>query len=186
MPPAPSFPLHHGRLSLSFVGTLGDRAGAPIERLARPSDLAAWLKVAGLEPAGIVVTAKAFARAVELREAIARVVTAVYARKTPASPDVASMNAAARKVAPIALDARTLNVVNDARDRVGAALGMIARDAIELLAHREDRERLRACALDSCGSIFLTPAGRRERRWCSMARCGNRAKVAAFRDREAR
>ncbi len=34
-------------------------------------------------------------------------------------------------------------------------------------------------------AIFLTPAGHRERRWCSTARYGNRAKVAAFRRRTA-
>ena len=43
------------------------------------------------------------------------------------------LSAAARKVAPIALDARTLGIVNRSRDRVGAALGAIARDVIELL-----------------------------------------------------
>jgi predicted RNA-binding Zn ribbon-like protein len=54
---------------------------------------------------------------------------------------------------------------------------------VELLGNSDERARLRTCGLASCGSIFLTPAGRRERRWCSMARCGNRAKVSAYRDR---
>ena len=183
MDPEPAFPMHHGRLSLSFVGTLGDRGSAPIERLARPADLAAWFAGAGLESADVPVTPAALRRAIRLREAIARVVAAVSAARVPSDDDVATLNAAARKVAPIALDPRTLGIVSRSRDRVGAALGAIARDVIELLARPEDRERLRTCALASCGSVFLTPAGRRERRWCSMARCGNRAKVAAFRER---
>ncbi len=179
----PTFPMHHGRLSLSFVGTLADRGSVPIERLARPADLAAWLAGAGLESADVPATPTSLRRAIRLREAIARIVAAVSAAHVPADDDVASLNAAARKVASIALDAGTLGVVSRSRDRVGAALGAIARDAIELLARPEERERLRTCAQASCGSVFLTPAGRRERRWCSMARCGNRAKVAAFRER---
>ncbi len=175
--------MHHGRISLSFVGTLGDRGSVPTERLATPSDLAAWLSNAGLESADIPVTPAALRRAIKLREAIARVVLAVSCAQVPSDDDVSSINAAARKVAPIALDATTLSVVSSPLDRVGAALGAIARDAIELVARAPDRERLRTCALASCASIFLTPAGRRERRWCSMERCGNRAKVAAFRER---
>jgi len=177
------FPMHHGRISLSFVGTLGDRGSTPHERLNDPADLRAWLAVARLESSDVPVTASGFRGALRLREAIARAARAIHAGKSPSAQDVASINAAARNVAPIALDARTLRVVGASRNRLGAALGAIARDAIELFADQDERERLRTCAQPSCGSLFLTPAGRRERRWCSMARCGNRAKVAAFRER---
>jgi predicted RNA-binding Zn ribbon-like protein len=37
------------------------------------------------------------------------------------------------------------------------------------------REHVHTCP--SCGWLFLDPRGRR--RWCSMATCGNRAKVRA-------
>ncbi|MFF0345919.1 CGNR zinc finger domain-containing protein [Kribbella sp. NPDC004875] len=46
--------------------------------------------------------------------------------------------------------------------------------ASELLTG-ESREYVRSCP--SCGWLFLDPRGRR--RWCSMATCGNRAKVRA-------
>lgn len=39
------------------------------------------------------------------------------------------------------------------------------------------RAQVRRCPGDSCGWLFLDPRGRR--RWCSMATCGNRAKVRA-------
>ncbi|HEY3511466.1 MAG TPA: CGNR zinc finger domain-containing protein [Kribbella sp.] len=39
----------------------------------------------------------------------------------------------------------------------------------------QSREHVRICP--SCGWLFLDPRGRR--RWCSMATCGNRAKVRA-------
>ncbi len=80
------------------------------------------------------------------------------------------------------LDPKTLVTREEIADPIHAALGRLARDAVELIGDRTERGRLRACGLDACGSIFLTPVGR-DRRWCSMARCGNRAKVAAFRER---
>lgn len=48
--------------------------------------------------------------------------------------------------------------------------------------HRElDRvlDRLRTC--QGCGTVFLDSSTNRSRRWRSMARCGNRSKVRAFR-----
>ncbi len=39
------------------------------------------------------------------------------------------------------------------------------------------RATVRACPGDGCGWLFLDPRGRRV--WCSMAACGNRAKVRA-------
>lgn len=54
----------------------------------------------------------------------------------------------------------------------------VAAAAAELLASG-DRARLRRCAADACGRWFYDVSKNGRRRWCSMARCGNRAKVAA-------
>jgi predicted RNA-binding Zn ribbon-like protein len=125
-----------------------------------------------------------FRRALALREAIARVAAALVARTAPAAGDIAVINAEAKAgAARTSLDPASLTIVEDARDPIAAALGHIARDAIELFGTPAERARLRTCGLPSCGSVFLTPAGRRERKWCSMERCGNRAKVASFRER---
>jgi predicted RNA-binding Zn ribbon-like protein len=45
-----------------------------------------------------------------------------------------------------------------------------------------DLATVHACPGHECGWLFLDPRGRR--RWCSMRSCGNRAKVAAFRERQ--
>jgi predicted RNA-binding Zn ribbon-like protein len=186
-PPNREFPLHHGRLSLSFAGTLGDRGSAPLERLESPAALAAWFHAAGISSGPDAVSPRAFAAALRLREAIARTAAALVARAKPAHDDITLINGAAKKSSQrIALDPDTLAVFDDVRDPVATALAAIARDAIELFGNPGERARLRACGLVSCGSIFLTPAGRRERRWCSMARCGNRAKVNAHRMRTLR
>ena len=44
------------------------------------------------------------------------------------------------------------------------------------------RAHVRVCPGESCGWLFLDPRGRR--RWCSMATCGNRAKVRAHAARQ--
>jgi predicted RNA-binding Zn ribbon-like protein len=51
----------------------------------------------------------------------------------------------------------------------------IARDAIDLVAGPH-AERIRECAADDCSLIFVDLSRPGQRRWCSMERCGNRAK----------
>lgn len=51
----------------------------------------------------------------------------------------------------------------------------------DLLA-RPERATVRACPGAGCGWLFLDPRGRRV--WCSMAACGNRAKVRAHAARQ--
>jgi predicted RNA-binding Zn ribbon-like protein len=50
----------------------------------------------------------------------------------------------------------------------------LAREAGDLLA-TTDLGHVRACPGTGCGWLFVDPGGRR--RWCTMAVCGNRAKV---------
>ncbi len=181
----PQFPFHHGRVALSFVGTVGDRGSLATERLATPRAMAAWLRASGLSTETVSPSQAQLRRALALREAIARAVQAVVAKRSPSKADVELINGVARRWAPrLALDPRTLTLARSARNPVETSFGRIAVDAIELLADPDERSRLRTCGLDSCGAIFLTPAGRRERRWCSMERCGNRAKVTSFRSRQ--
>jgi predicted RNA-binding Zn ribbon-like protein len=58
-------------------------------------------------------------------------------------------------------------------------LAAIARSAAELIAEGPSA-RLRVCSNPSCGLFFYDNSRTRRRRWCSMSRCGNRHKVAAF------
>ncbi|MEV6692243.1 CGNR zinc finger domain-containing protein [Micromonospora sp. NPDC051196] len=69
-------------------------------------------------------------------------------------------------------------------DDVGLGLPLLAcaRAAADLLTSPA-RAEVRACPADDCGWIFLDRRGRR--RWCSMATCGNRAKVRAYAARRA-
>jgi predicted RNA-binding Zn ribbon-like protein len=58
-------------------------------------------------------------------------------------------------------------------------LAAIARSAAEILVEGP-AARLRLCANPACGLFFSDMSRTRRRRWCSMALCGNRHKVAAF------
>jgi predicted RNA-binding Zn ribbon-like protein len=58
-------------------------------------------------------------------------------------------------------------------------LAAVARSGAELIAEGI-RARLRVCANPHCGLLFYDNSHTRQRRWCSMAVCGNRSKVAAF------
>ena len=58
-------------------------------------------------------------------------------------------------------------------------LAAVARSAAEIIAEGS-RARLRLCANPQCGLFFYDDSRTRCRRWCSMAVCGNRSKVAAF------
>lgn len=64
-----------------------------------------------------------------------------------------------------------------------ALLG-ITQSAAELIA--ESSSRIKRCAGPNCKLYFYDTSRRRDRRWCSMQVCGNRAKVAAFARRRRR
>jgi predicted RNA-binding Zn ribbon-like protein len=63
-------------------------------------------------------------------------------------------------------------------------LAAIARSAAEILVEGP-QAHLRLCANPSCGLFFCDASRTRRRRWCSMAICGNRHKVASFARRHA-
>jgi len=58
-------------------------------------------------------------------------------------------------------------------------LAAIARSGAELIAGGA-RDSLKQCANPDCRILFYDDSRTHRRRWCSMALCGNRSKVAAF------
>ncbi|GAA2162718.1 CGNR zinc finger domain-containing protein [Actinomadura napierensis] len=70
-----------------------------------------------------------------------------------------------------------------AAEPVTAMLAVLARDALDLVASTA-LARVRACAGDRCGALFLDTSRPGTRRWCSMNTCGNRAKKDALHARD--
>ncbi|MBZ5527132.1 MAG: CGNR zinc finger domain-containing protein [Acidobacteriia bacterium] len=61
-------------------------------------------------------------------------------------------------------------------------LTAIARSAAEIIS--EGAAALRRCANPECPLLFYDDSRNGRRRWCAMASCGNRSKVAAFAKRK--
>ena len=134
--------------------------------------------------------------ALALRAAITRLAACAADRTEPDPDDVDILNlfAATPDIPPV-LDGgrRQAGAVSI---RPGQVLSTLARDAVALLAETatarstvatptDGAGRIRRCSADGCGMVFHDESRTGTRRWCSMARCGNRAKVRAFRERAA-
>jgi predicted RNA-binding Zn ribbon-like protein len=64
-------------------------------------------------------------------------------------------------------------------DNLEWLLAAIARSAAEIIVEGAAAP-LRVCSNSGCGLLFYDTSRTHRRRWCSMARCGNRHKVATF------
>jgi predicted RNA-binding Zn ribbon-like protein len=146
-----------------------------------PSSLAQWLVERGLLTRQPEVTDEDEAEAVILGGAIARTLAARAARATLASRDVATINSYADGEPPGAVLRDDGSDLRASPTPVAAAFAAIARDAIETVAR--SGHLLRTCEGTDCANVFLDRSRGGRRRWCSMTRCGNRAKAAAFRRR---
>jgi len=119
-----------------------------------------------------------------LREALAASVHARLSERAVAARDVRAVNLAAATPVPTArlrAEAGWLGR-RDPVLSVAEILSVIARDAIELLTGPQ-LPLLRECEGSDCTGVFVDASRARRRRWCSTARCGNRARVAAHRSR---
>lgn len=161
---------------LNLVATVGRRGTTnPIERLTE-STLGSWLSHMGLAAElGDLDQLHA------LRESTRRLLEATADSSRPRADDVHQVNSCAgRQVAAqrlILTGADGVTVTTPPQD----ALGVLARDAIALLADRRLLDRLRRCDAHECRMFYLDTSQGHRRRWCSMQRCGNRAKAAQHR-----
>ena len=176
------------RLSLDFLSTLSNRSSeAAVERLPDAASLAGWLEAAGQGPLAGRVTSADLALAHRLREATFALVDAAMSATTAAADPVDLVNRAAEPTLPARRLVREPQGVRAARRPLTPreALAAVARDAIDLLAG-DELSRVRECAADDCTGLYLDASHCRRRRWCSSARCGNRARVSAHRSRARR
>jgi len=153
------------------------------ERLHGPTDLATWLE-GRFEACDGTVTERDLTDAKGLREAIASIATRLSTdeRPDPRHVDVINLFAATPDIPP-RLAGGGLQA-GRTRVRTGQALSTMAREAVFLFSD-EQHERIRECAAEDCALVFYDESRSNNRRWCSMQRCGNRAKVRSHRARNA-
>ena len=180
-----AFEFDYGRLCLALVGTLRERDGLRLELLRSPRDLARWCRRAGVlttmpeapEPADLVL-------ARSLREAVFSLISTCAAGRAPDPSTVSTINGFAQRSPPTPhLTASADGVRWHATHPVRACLSAVARDAIELVAG-DDLARVKSCASPTCSALFVDRSRPGSRRWCSMQRCGNRAKQSSRRRRQ--
>ena len=167
-------------LDFAYTGAMGD---TPVsETLHTPADLAAWLSERFAE-VDATATDRDLTDALALRHAIARSATAISQGQRPTADDVDVINlfAATPDIPPTLPGGR--RQAGRAHARLGQTLSVMAREVVELFtADRADR--IRECSADDCRLVFYDESRSNNRRWCSMQRCGNRAKVRAHRARQ--
>jgi predicted RNA-binding Zn ribbon-like protein len=170
-----------GRSCLDFVGTMKHRHSSREELLTEPDLLSDWAVQAGLLDDGIDVTEHDLVAAIELREAIYRTVVARLAGRRPQLADVDLLNerASGPKLTP-----RLLRTGAARREgTTSQLLASLAADLLDLLAGT-DIDNVKRCAGPDCTRLYLDTSRAKNRQWCGMGTCGNRAKVQAFRARQ--
>jgi predicted RNA-binding Zn ribbon-like protein len=188
------------RPCLDFVNTTFVDGGAAVDLLPGFDALVDWC-----EQAQVVSTAEA--REVRRRWSGTAEAASVHARALTfrtALRGMAERLASGRSVPQAALDAINEVLRLDAGhrevvrmrdgyetrqrrsiDRPDQLLGPVAASAAQLLSG-DDLSLVKACQGPLCVLLFYDTTKNHARRWCSMAACGNRAKVAAHYQRARR
>lgn len=170
----------------AFVNTYdleGDEGGEH-EVFTDPTVLGRWLRKHGLLEDGERIEEPGdLDRAIEVREALRRLLMANHDGVEP-PPDALEVLAREAGAAPLAVDLRGgihahLRPVGDGIDRALATLFAIVFHAM----HDGTWERLKVCRSDTCRWAFYDSSRNRSGKWCDMAVCGNRTKVANYRER---
>jgi len=172
-----------GRLCLNFCATIGERWRGRHERLLAPADLARWYVEAQLILEAPPLDTGDLELARVVREAIYRAATALTATERARRADEAIINSAAR-AAPLVPQMRNaaLHWSTPSGTAGPAFISTVARDAIDLLTGPY-AGRVRVCASDECGILFVDSSRPGQRRWCSSAACGGRERASSYRRR---
>jgi predicted RNA-binding Zn ribbon-like protein len=166
-----SFPASTGRPALDLCNTrLGEK-----DLLERPASLESWFVAAGLTDHAPRVTRRELEAARVLRDGLrgalleedAQALAGLAEEWLDRAPGCLKVEAATLRprFAPAAGTSCCL--------LVGAVL-----DALDIA--REAPGRVRECANERCPVLFLDTSRNGSRRWCSMERCGARAKAQAY------
>jgi|KBSMisStaDraftv2_1062788.scaffolds.fasta_scaffold959750_1 predicted RNA-binding Zn ribbon-like protein len=188
-----------GDPSIDFVNTIGGiRSGVFEDKLATYDDLLQWATLAGaLVPTRLAAlshaarkdprgAAAALARARAIRESIHDAYLALANGRAAPRQVLGEINA----VIGSAMSHTRIHRIDgnyewgwDDALALEAPLWPILRATGEILVSGE-WSRLRECASETCGWLFLDKSKNRSRRWCDMKGCGNRAKVRRYRGLE--
>jgi predicted RNA-binding Zn ribbon-like protein len=190
MSPTPSSTHVHDvdiEASLDFVNTLEFEDGAPVDHLAGDAGATAWLVDHGFFRASSAPgpDGRAHDRVASVRGALRDVIEAVVDERPAKASALRTLNRvlARHDVLELAPGADGTPVTHrHVGDPVDGALARLIEPVVVLIA-TGNVDRLRLCANEGCRWAFYDTSRTGQRRWCSMATCGNRAKAARHRAR---
>lgn len=192
------FPLLGGRLAIDFAN-IPSYPAAPAEHLSweelivflRASQIVSaergskLLALSGSDPEAAQTL---LSRSVGLRDALRKAFQAIVKKEGIVHEWIEPINEILRITEghdEIVFEENTWKMEFKAREEsLDWLLAAIARSAAEIIVEGT-QARLRSCANPACGLFFSDKSRTRRRRWCSMAICGNRHKVASFARRHA-
>jgi predicted RNA-binding Zn ribbon-like protein len=187
-----------GHSAIDFLNTAFGPDGAPMEAIADGRAFLGWIVGADLLKQDVAnrLAERLGSRAIDSAAAEARKLrerTRIWLERWRAAPQrnySTEINALNKVLArgkwrrEVIADAEGLSLVEQLDvEGAGMLLALVAWQ-IALLVTHEDPSLIKQCAGPDCTLWFLDRTKARHRRFCSAAVCGNRAKVAAFRERQ--
>lgn len=171
------------RLVQRFVNTLDIENG--VEELDTPAALARVLRRIGAADTTLDLAPRDLRRALDLREALRRLLLANNrAALDPPAPRVIERAARTAHLGLRFDAAGAARLVAEAPG-VDGALGRVVAVAFTAMADGS-WQRLKACTRDICHWVFYDRSKNRSSHWCSMLVCGNRTKAERYRRRARR
>ena len=171
-----------GHPFLSFLNTVADDGKTRrINRFQNPTVLLRLLGEEGFALPTDAVTEAQMRTILSLRETAYAAFSAISAGRAPGREDALYLTQALKSVyqdAELLIGPGGLSVAPGPLDRVYEQLVLSMDD----LVRSDQFGRLRECR--RCTHLFLDKGRGVGRRWCSMSRCGNRAKAESFRARQ--
>lgn len=187
---------------LDFLNSIATPVDEPVDWIGDGKGLLAWLDQAALVPRTVLEAMRVQSTTAELDEIAARARELrewfrVFVKKRTERPLLAKD---LRELAPLnqllAQDQQYGEIVANASGGVTSfelranrrwqapeSLLMPLAEVLARLVCEEDFTYVKACEGPRCTLMFADHTRGHARRWCSMASCGNRAKVAAHRKR---
>lgn len=163
-----------------FVNSFDLETG--VDELSSAKQLAAWLAERELVPPGTRLSGADLRRAVELREALRGLLLANNGVPLRAADVEIVDRATAGAELSVRLVGEGATELEPRGSGLDAAIGRVAAIVFEATVNGT-WERLKACPADDCHWAFYDHSRNRSGTWCTMAVCGNRSKVRAYRQR---
>ncbi|RAS39351.1 CGNR zinc finger domain-containing protein [Paraburkholderia bryophila] len=187
---------------LDFLNSIATPVDEPADWIGDGAGLLAWLEQAGLVPLAALAEIRARSTAAELdrvagqarelrewfrgfvQKRKGRALSAKNLRELEPLNRLLARDEQHREiVAGVAGAASVFELSDQRRWRCAESLLMPIAEAMAKLVCEEDFTYVKACEGPKCTLLFADHTRGHARRWCSMALCGNRAKVAAHRKR---